>query len=98
MSAPKRLFAGVRRLRPDGAVEAAIPREQWHVCTYPKGTLVFADTTGLHRGGRATRHRRVLGVWAYFPPSSVWPPVYELDRAGIPRALPASTQHALSLS
>jgi len=53
--------------------ERAIPAADWHTCAYPAGTLLFVDTSGFHRGGRATADRRVLATWTFTRPSSVFP-------------------------
>ncbi len=39
---------------PDGAVEERIPAEAIKTFTGPKGTLLFCNTSGFHRGGFAT--------------------------------------------
>jgi hypothetical protein len=39
----------------------------------PAGTLVFCNTTGFHRGGYCTGRERLLCVWTFVPPSSMWP-------------------------
>lgn len=38
--------------------------------TGKKGTLIFCDTNGLHRGGFGKKVR-ILGNWVYAPPSSI---------------------------
>ena len=40
---------------PPEEFEREIPPSAWHTCAYPAGTLVFVDTSGFHRGGRASR-------------------------------------------
>jgi hypothetical protein len=45
---------------PDGAVEARIPREDIRVCTGLAGSVIFADTSGLHKGGYATAKERIM--------------------------------------
>lgn len=51
---------------PWGGVEAKIPKEEIRVCTGRAGTVVFCDTTTLHRGGYATKSERIMftGVFA----------------------------------
>lgn len=52
--------------RPDVAMpESRVMR----ACT-PAGTAVFADTSGIHRGGRITEGHRLQAVWAFFPTES----------------------------
>jgi hypothetical protein len=52
---------------PDGAVERRIPSEDIQVCTGRAGTIVFADTSGLHKGGYATKNRRIMSTTGFVP-------------------------------
>lgn len=45
---------------PDSVVEKLFPRDQRQVCVGKAGTLIFADTTGFHRGGHAVTEPRLL--------------------------------------
>ena len=50
---------------PSEAVDAKIPAADRVSCTGPRGTMVFCDTTGLHRGGYATRGARLFSTWTF---------------------------------
>jgi ectoine hydroxylase-related dioxygenase (phytanoyl-CoA dioxygenase family) len=50
---------GVRRWR-DEQMEAVMPRAHWLRAIGPRGTVVFADTRGYHKGGHARLRDRVL--------------------------------------
>jgi hypothetical protein len=39
--------------------------------TAPKGTIIFCNTSGFHRGGFATRKPRVLATWTWDSPASL---------------------------
>ena len=39
-------------------------------CTGPVGTLLFCDTTGLHRGGISRSRPRVVATWTFVTPAS----------------------------
>jgi hypothetical protein len=39
---------------------AVVSPDHWVICTAPKGTIVFADTHGYHKGGFTTERDRVL--------------------------------------
>jgi hypothetical protein len=80
---------------PPNALERRIPKSEWVTCTVPAGTMVFADTSAFHRGGRANRSRRVLSVANYVPPASFWPRTFDVDRDTIPDDLPPSARFAL---
>jgi hypothetical protein len=44
----------------DGAVEKAIPAEDIKVMTGKAGTVIFCDTSGIHKGGYATGKERLM--------------------------------------
>jgi hypothetical protein len=72
-----------------------IPPSEWVTCAHPRGTLVFVDTTGFHRGGHAVRGERVLATWAYSTPASRWRRAFRLDGATAPASLSPAARHAL---
>lgn len=47
------------------------PRETWRIATGPAGTVVFADTSGLHRGGWVTSGQRTAFM-AHFGSQAAW--------------------------
>jgi len=49
----------------DAQMAAVVPPERWVTATGPRGTVVFADTRGFHKGGHATDRERVLLVTQY---------------------------------
>lgn len=80
---------------PLDAVEMVIPSADWEVCMHPAGTLIFADTTGLHMGGRASKANRVLATWEFTSHNSLWPRYFKLDRASVPQNLSTAARFAL---
>jgi len=80
---------------PVGSIDAVVPMSAFEICTFSAGTLVFADTSGLHRGGRASTNRRVLGAWTFVPPSSVWPRRFSVDNDMVPNWLSPAARYAL---
>ena len=44
----------------DSQMAEVIPRDQWVRGTGPKGTIIFADTRGYHRGGLARERDRLM--------------------------------------
>jgi hypothetical protein len=56
---------------PDGAVEERIPPDAVKTFTGPKGTLLFCNTSGFHRGGFAKAKPRVLATVTYSSPASL---------------------------
>lgn len=51
-------------------VESTFPPSQRYSCSGPPGTLLFCDTTGLHRGGISTTKPRVVATWTFVTPAS----------------------------
>jgi phytanoyl-CoA dioxygenase PhyH len=74
---------GMASYPPEGEVEARVPAADRVSCMGSAGTLIFCDTYGLHRGGLATEHARVLANWAYVTPASIFARRFE---AAWPRA------------
>ena len=48
-----------------------VDREAIQTFTAPRGTLIFCNTSGLHRGGFATESARVLATATYCSPASL---------------------------
>ncbi|MDH4102785.1 MAG: phytanoyl-CoA dioxygenase family protein [Thermoleophilia bacterium] len=48
-----------------------VPEASIKTFTAPKGTLIFCDTAGFHRGGLSTTHPRVLATVTYSSPASL---------------------------
>jgi len=44
----------------DEQMSAVVPKDTWVTATGPKGTVVFADTRGYHKGGWARTQDRIL--------------------------------------
>ncbi len=56
---------------PEEEVAGHVPDEAVRTFTAPKGTIVFCNTSGLHRGGFATGRPRVLATATYCSPASL---------------------------
>lgn len=57
---------------PDGAVENEIYATDLKVCTGKAGTVIFCDTSGLHKGGYATEKERIMFTAGYITNASSW--------------------------
>jgi hypothetical protein len=73
----------------DAQVALAIGGESWWEMTGPRGTVLFADTTGLHNGGFVQDGERLLYVALFTSPASgvrewfdrsTWSPVDDGER------------------
>ncbi len=51
-------------------VEQSFSAAQHFYCRGPVGTLLFCDTTGLHRGGISRSRPRVVATWTFVTPAS----------------------------
>ena len=56
---------------PEDELEQRLPAESARTFTGPKGTLLFCNTAGFHRGGFATAKPRVLATVTYSSPASL---------------------------
>ena len=58
-------------LYPSGElVDHTLCRRKHFYCSGPVGTLLFCDTTGLHRGGISRSKPRVVATWTFVTPAS----------------------------
>jgi hypothetical protein len=62
--------AGARLYPSTELVERSFPATQHFSCSGPIGTLLFCDTTGLHRGGISKSSPRVVATWTFVTPAS----------------------------
>lgn len=60
----------------DAEVERVISRSQWLTATGKAGTVILADTRGLHKGGFATEKERIAFTCMYVSPSSYFRPAF----------------------
>ena len=56
---------------PEDEVKRAVPEDAIRTFTAPRGTIIFCNTSGLHRGGFATARPRVLATATYCSPASL---------------------------
>lgn len=73
-------YAPKRHTRhPDSAfIDGHIPPEDRIVATGPAGTIIFCDTSGIHRGGYATSQPRVMYTSVYTTRASALPTRYAM--------------------
>jgi ectoine hydroxylase-related dioxygenase (phytanoyl-CoA dioxygenase family) len=78
-------------------LEARIPSSSIEAFTAPKGTLIFCNTAGFHRGGFSTTSPRVLATATYSSPASLASlTTRSYDADGSLDGLDAPTRFALS--
>ena len=59
----------MRRSRDEQMAEV-VPADRWIKCLGPKGTIVFADTHGYHKGGLARENDRIMYTCMFTSPAS----------------------------
>jgi hypothetical protein len=67
---PEYFVEGGTKRSYDWQMAAVIAGEQWLTATGPTGTIVFADTSGYHKGGLALDRDRLMYVCMFTSPSS----------------------------
>jgi hypothetical protein len=78
-------------------LETKIPSSAAHAFVAPKGTLIFCNTAGFHRGGFSTTSPRMLATVTYSSPASLASLTEQSFRfSGSLDALDAPTRFALS--
>jgi len=92
---PEHFIEGGVKRSTDEQMAAVVPTEQWFKATGPKGTIVFADTSGYHKGGLARTHDRLMYVCMFTSPASQSKELFE--RRG-QLATPADKALAFALS
>ena len=60
-------------LPPADEIRKTVPQEKIRTCTGKAGTIIFCDTRGIHRGGYATLHERLMLTLCYASYASLWP-------------------------
>ncbi len=75
---------------PQDKVEKVVGKENIISATGPTGTIIFCDTTGLHKGGYSTHRSRMMSTFFYVSPASLqkakfaFPPSFEKTIANLP--------------
>jgi len=54
----------------DEQMEKIVPRERWIKALGKRGTLIFAETKGYHKGGLATKNERIMYNCLFVSPAS----------------------------
>ena len=79
----------------DDKVDRALSADLLKVCTGKAGTMIFCDTSGLHRGGRSTTVPRVLFTATYASAGAIEKDRYVIGNVGDASTLQAPVRHAI---
>ena len=77
----------------DVQMSAVVPKDRWLTAVGPKGTVVFADTRGYHKGGLVRGQERILYNCMFTSQASTRPEYFERR---LP--IPDSPDHALAFA
>ena len=64
-------YPGYDGYPPDAEFAERMNGKRVETFTAPRGTLIFCNTCGFHRGGFATARPRVLATWTYASPAAL---------------------------
>ncbi len=87
----------VGRYPDPGAVEKMVPVEDRMICLGKAGTVIFCDTSGLHRGGYSTNKTRTMFASGFATAASIQPRNYRLNPMENLTDMAPLTRYALSL-
>jgi hypothetical protein len=62
----------------DSEMEKRVPSSKWKACTGMARTVILADTTGFHKGGKCEVKPRVLLTYEYVSGASLYPREFHL--------------------
>lgn len=79
----------------DEQMAVAVPKSHWVRGTGKKGTIIFADTRGMHKGGEARTSDRLMYTCMYTSPASESARLLKFPEA--PVSLPAKKRSALEI-
>jgi hypothetical protein len=91
---PAFFVEGGTRRSTDVQMAEVVPSDRWTTCTGPQGTVVFADTSGYHKGGLAREHDRIVYTCMF---TSVASQSHELLRRPPDLPLPLDRERAFAL-
>src|SRR5262249_25761692 len=78
----------------DTQINEVVPKNQWITAVGPKGTVVFVDTRGYHKGGFAVERERILYTCMFLSKASSCPEGFKRDHA-LPRYTDRSVAFAI---
>jgi len=82
---------------PEEDVLRSIPSDRIKLMTAPAGTVIFCDTTGIHRGGYATKNERLMFTAFFSSPRYSEKRYYSVETSPTVSLSPAAT-YAISAS
>ncbi len=75
----------------DAQMEKVVPREKWMAALGPKGTMLFIDTSGFHKGGLVRDKDRILYNCMFNSPATSYPTSLRPRLSSIPELGPVES-------
>lgn len=82
----------------DAQMAEIVPPERWVKSVGPKGTIIFADTHGYHKGGLAREHERIMYTCMFTSPFAHSQQARELFERRGNISLPTDKEQAFALA
>jgi hypothetical protein len=79
-----------------GDLEELVPASEWITCMGGPGTIIFCDTSGLHRGGVSSTHPRLTATWTFVTPASLFVRRFQIANNQRKTQLSPEARHALN--
>jgi hypothetical protein len=80
----------------DVQMKQAVPESKWVSAVGPKGTIVFADTQGYHKGGWVLDHERILYFCMFASQACTDPEAFQRKDFSLPSDLDPSVTFAIA--
>lgn len=81
---------------PDGGVEKSVPESDILTCFGKAGTIIFCDTSGLHKGGFSTAKERIMYTAGFITSASFHPRRYDYPDESVLAPLSPLARFALT--
>lgn len=95
---PEFIMEGNVKRTTDEQMAKVYPRENWKVGIGKKGTIIFADTRGYHKGGEARSKDRLMFTCMYTSPASQSKDLIRFPREFVSAGLSPEQKRALRIS
>ena len=74
---PQKQFGRRGMYPPEGAIDKVVPKTDIMTCTSRAGTVIFCDTTGMHKGGYSISKARGMFTAVYVAEGDLIKPKYK---------------------
>lgn len=82
---------------PRGSVEKIVTKEDIQTCFGKAGTIIFCDTSGLHKGGYCVKSRRIMSAATFVSSASAYKPNFNIAKDADIDHIPSIARYALNI-